>query len=966
MVRDCWTRTRFDDQLNRTSAEGAIILAPRGRDAAIAQSMLNDGGIAAQAAADLPALVSLLRGGAGFAIITEEAMRGADLRDLANFLTEQAEWSDFPFIVLTERGGGLERNPGAVRLLETLGNVTFLERPFHPTTLLSLARSARRSRLRQYEARTRLKDIREGREGLAVALEAGGLGAWVLDVPTLTLHAEDACKAHFGRWPGDPFGYTELLASVHHEDRARMRAAVQHSLDTHDDYGIEYRSVWPDGSLHWVQINGRVKTDDSGAVTRLVGVSHEITERRRIEMRRVALLTLGDGLRQMTDPADMSYLASEILGTTLGVSRAGYGIIDPLRETITIERDWNAPGTDSLAGTLQFRDYGSYIEDLKRGQTVAIADARLDPRTRENSAALEAIHARAVLNMPIVEKTGFVALLYLNHEAARQWPNDDLAFVRDVADRTQAAIERRNAELSLERLAESLEHQVEERTRERDRTWRNSQDLLAVVGNDGQFLAVNPAWSTILGWQPDDLVGRDHIDFSHPDDRDGSRAAHQRARAGMLRQYENRVRHQDGSYRWVSWVASAEGDRIYASGRHITAEKEAEEQLQAAQEQLRQAQKMEAVGQLTGGLAHDFNNLLTAISGGLELMQIRLKQGRSNEIDKYLDAAQQASKRAAALTHRLLAFSRRQTLDPRTTDVNRLIAGMDDLLRRSVGPAVEIEIVGAGGLWTTLVDPNQLENALLNLCINARDAMPDGGRITIETANKWLDARSAAERELPPGQYVSLCVTDTGSGMTPETIERAFDPFFTTKPLGEGTGLGLSMIYGFVRQSGGQVRIYSEMGHGTTMCLYLPRAHGAEAGEEVSESTITVRPTTSGETVMIVDDEPAVRMLVTDVLGELGYNAIEASNGPEGLAILESQIPIDLLITDVGLPKGMNGRQLADAARIKRPDLKILFITGYAENAVVGNGHLDPGMHVMTKPFAMDNLAERIRALISE
>jgi PAS domain S-box-containing protein len=966
MARDCWTPKRSDDHLNRSSAEGAIILAPRGRDAVIAQSMLRDGGIAAEVAADLPALVSSLRKGAGFAIITEEAMRGADLRDLANFLTEQAEWSDFPFIVLTERGGGLERNPGAVRLLETLGNVTFLERPFHPTTLLSIARSALRSRRRQYDARARLEDIRDGREGLALALAAGGLGAWSLDLPTRALQTDDACKAHYGRSPTDSLGYSDLLDSVHRDDRARLEESVRHSLTTREDYEVEYRCVWPDGSLHWVQMNGRVEGDGAGVAVRLVGVSHEITERRRVEIRQAALLTLGDGLRQMNDPADMSYLAARILGTTLDVSRAGYGIIDPVRETITIDRDWNAPGTESLAGVLQFRDYGSYIEDLKRGELVAIADARLDPRTQENPAALEAIHARAVLNMPIVDKSDFVALLYLNHAGARAWPDDDLAFVRDVADRTQAAIERRNAELSLENLADSLEQQVEERTRERDRTWRNSQDLLAVVSTEGRFLAVNPAWSTLLGWEPGEMVGRNHVAFSHPDDQDASHAAQIRARTGALRQYENRVRHKDGSYRWFSWVASPEGDRIYASGRHITAEKEAEQQLEAAQDQLRQAQKMEAVGQLTGGLAHDFNNLLTAISGGLELMQIRMKQGRSNEIDKYLDAAQQASKRAAALTHRLLAFSRRQTLDPRTTDINRLIAGMDDLLRRSVGPAVEIEIVGAGGLWTTLVDPNQLENALLNLCINARDAMPAGGRITIETANKWLDARSAAERELPPGQYISLCVTDTGSGMTPETIERAFDPFFTTKPLGEGTGLGLSMIYGFVRQSGGQVRIYSEMGQGTTMCLYLPRAHGAEAGEEVPKTMMETQGTSSGETVMVVDDEPAVRMLVTDVLGELGYNAIEASNGPEGLAILESLMQVDLLITDVGLPKGMNGRQLADAARITRPDLKVLFITGYAENAVVGNGQLDRGMHVMTKPFAMDDLADRIRTLIAD
>jgi len=375
---------------------------------------------------------------------------------------------------------------------------------------------------------------------------------------------------------------------------------------------------------------------------------------------------------------------------------------------------------------------------------------------------------------------------------------------------------------------------------------------------------------------------------------------------------------------------------------------------------------MEAVGQLTGGLAHDFNNLLTGISGGLELIEMRIKQGRTAEIDKYVEMARSATKRAAALTHRLLAFSRRQTLDPRPTDVNRLIANMEEFLRRSVGPSIEIEVVGAGGLWTTLIDPNQLENALLNLCINARDAMPDGGRITIETANKWLDHASARDSDLPPGQYVSLSVTDTGTGMSAETIERAFDPFYTTKPLGEGTGLGLSMIYGFVRQSGGQVRIYSELGQGTTMCLYFPRVHSREDAEQESPLRALPTPSSGGETVLVVDDEPSIRALIADALADLGYTAIEAGDGASGLAMLQANPAIQLLVTDVGLPRGMNGRQLADAARVERPDLKVLFITGYAENAVIGNGQLERGMHVLTKPFAMDALTSRIREVIGD
>jgi CheY-like chemotaxis protein len=275
-------------------------------------------------------------------------------------------------------------------------------------------------------------------------------------------------------------------------------------------------------------------------------------------------------------------------------------------------------------------------------------------------------------------------------------------------------------------------------------------------------------------------------------------------------------------------------------------------------------------------------------------------------------------------------------------------------------------VVGAAGLWPALVDPGQLENALLNLCINARDAMPDGGRITIETANRWLDDRAARERDLPHGQYLSLCVTDTGTGMTPEVIARAFDPFFTTKPIGQGTGLGLSMIYGFAKQSGGQVRIYSEVDQGTTVCLYLPRHNGAALEAEAISDLAEAPRAEQGETVLIIDDEPTVRMLVTEVLEDLGYTAIEAADGPSGLKVLQTDTRIDLLITDVGLPGGMNGRQVADAARETRPGLRVLFITGYAENAAVGNGYLDAGMQVLTKPFVMEALASRIREMIAQ
>ena len=394
-------------------------------------------------------------------------------------------------------------------------------------------------------------------------------------------------------------------------------------------------------------------------------------------------------------------------------------------------------------------------------------------------------------------------------------------------------------------------------------------------------------------------------------------------------------------------------------------------ELTEAHEALRQAQKMEAVGQLTGGIAHDFNNLLAGISGSLELIERRLAEGRTAGLERFITGAQSSARPASALTQRLLAFSRRQTLDPKPIDANRLIHGIEELIRRTIGPQITLEVVGAGGLWTTRVDPAQLESALLNLAINARDAMPEGGRITIETANKWLDARAAPERDLAPGQYISICVTDTGTGIPRDVIERVFDPFFTTKPIGKGTGLGLSMVHGFVRQSGGQVRVYSETGdcatrgtaQGTTMCLYLPRHLGAAIDDNAPPGP-AVAAHGGGRTVLVIDDEPMVRMLIVEVLDEAGFRALEADDGPSGLQLLEQHPDIALLVTDVGLPGGMNGRQVADAARQTRPDLKVLFVTGYAENAAVGNGLLDPGMEIITKPFVMTELAAKISEMI--
>ena len=400
--------------------------------------------------------------------------------------------------------------------------------------------------------------------------------------------------------------------------------------------------------------------------------------------------------------------------------------------------------------------------------------------------------------------------------------------------------------------------------------------------------------------------------------------------------------------------------QLSAANEQLTAEIASREAAEAA---LRQSQKMEAVGQLTGGLAHDFNNLLTGIIGSLDLMQTQLGRGRTDGLGRFLTAANASATRAAALTHRLLAFSRRQTLDPKRLSPNRLVRGMEELLARTVGPAIDVRAVLAPDAGAMLCDPNQLENALLNLAINARDAMPDGGCLVIATANMTATPAMAAALDLQAGEYVTLSVTDTGTGMTPEVSARAFDPFFTTKPMGEGTGLGLSMIYGFATQSGGQVRIESREGHGTTVRLFLPHAGDASIDDPIPAPPPAAEPG-QGETVLVVDDEPVIRMLVVEVLRDLGYAAIEAADGAGALRLLQADGRIDLLVTDVGLPGGLNGRQLADAARVSRPGLRVLFITGFAETAALGAGALGQGMQVMTKPFALEALAVRIRAMI--
>jgi PAS domain S-box-containing protein len=391
-----------------------------------------------------------------------------------------------------------------------------------------------------------------------------------------------------------------------------------------------------------------------------------------------------------------------------------------------------------------------------------------------------------------------------------------------------------------------------------------------------------------------------------------------------------------------------------------------------AEELLRQSQKMEAVGQLTGGVAHDFNNLLTIVMGGLDVIGRQIPAlGASAATERVIrakDMALQAVQRAVTLTNRLLAFSRQQPLAPKSIDANKLVSATCEFLRRTLGEAVSLETVLAGGLWRSHADPNQLENALLNLTLNARDAMPNGGKVTIETANCYLDESyvAAIAEPVEVGQYVMIAVTDTGVGMDKATLERVFEPFFTTKEVGKGTGLGLSQVYGFVRQSAGHVKVYSELNEGTTVRIYLPRYAGAEVHTEDAEYSGPVTRAIGNETVLVVEDDEALRAYTVETLGELGYRVLAAPNGAAALEILQSGKAIDLLFTDVVMPGGVNGRQLADEAVRLRPDLKVLFTTGYTRNAIVHHGRLDAGVEMISKPFSFSALSSKVRALLDK
>ena len=694
-------------------------------------------------------------------------------------------------------------------------------------------------------------------ESLRLTTEAAEIGIWDVDFVTDTLNWSPRTKAMFGFSPDAICTLDDFYAGLHPEDRDATTRAFGAALDpaVRATYDVQYRTVGhDDGVVRWIAAKGKGLFDAEGKCYRAVGTAIDISAAKLADARHAFMLELSDALRGSDTTAALDK-ACALMGRFFGVSRVGYGHLDPVEDVFDYSVCWTDGRAQPLLGRIPAHAFGAKIVNrLSAGQTVVVDDLQTDPLSdeEETRATARAVDTRAILVVPFVRAGRLRTIVYLNDRPVRHWQPGEIAFMQEVAERTRQVIERGEAEAALRALNATLEARVEARTAE----------------------------------------------------------------------------------------------------------------LRAAEDALRQSQKMEAIGQLTGGIAHDFNNLLQGITGSLDLVQRRIGQGRLGDLDRFISGAIGSANRAAALTHRLLAFSRRQPLDPRPVRINPLIGSMEELLRRTLGERIDLNLGLADGLWLTRCDANQLESAILNLAINARDAMPAGGRLVIETRNRHIgEAEAAAHADRPAGDHVDISVVDTGTGMDAETIARAFEPFFTTKPMGQGTGLGLSMIYGFARQSGGYAWIDSAVGRGTTVHLCLPRFDGEADAEDASGEAAKDAAVETGETVLVIEDEPVVRNLVVEVLEDLGYRAIEAVDGPSGLEIVQSAQRIDLLITDVGLP-GLNGRQVADAARALRPDLKVLFMTGYAENAALVFGALDTGMTVITKPFTMDALATRVREII--
>jgi PAS domain S-box-containing protein len=861
-------------------------------------------------------------------------------------------------------------------------------------------------------------------EQLRVAEAGSGIGAFEIDLTSDRWVTTPQVAVLFGFTPTTSSqSLTEWEPVIFPDDLLKLRAAI--NTASPDKAGnIEIRVRHADDSIHWLAVKGEFVQAGSGHAPRLRGICYDITERKTLDAR---LLALTEMLEARVAEVHAEARILEIINRT-GIALAAELDLDRLVHTatnagveITTARFgaffYNATGGegDGEAYTLGAfcavpseafasfpipHDTAIFQAVFSGSGPVRSNDILTDPRYHQDGPhhRIPADHppVRSYLAVPVISRSGdILGGMFFGHPEPGVFSERAERILAGIAAQTAVAVdnarlyqksqqeiaERTRTERALQALNDTLEQRVNERAQqlqasfdqlhESERRFRLLVEAVTdyaifMLDPDGYVVNWNPGAERLKGYTDAEIVGQHFSSFYPEEDRQSGvpeMVLNTAASKGKFEAEGWRVR-KGGSRFWASVVVHAILDRQgqllgFSKVTHDLTEK------RAAEEKLRQAQKMEAIGQLTGGIAHDFNNLLTVISGNMETLQRRLSQGGEDRLLRFVNSALLASSRAAVLTHHLLAFARRQPLDPKLVSANTLLTGVSEMLRRTLGETISIETVLAGGVWTTFVDANQLENSLLNLAVNARDAMPGGGKLTIEAANVYLDEAYAATADVAPGQYVGLFVSDTGIGMPADVASRAFDPFFTTKDVGQGTGLGLSQVYGFVKQSDGHVRIYSEVGAGTTVKIYLPRHISADSAGDERSADLPV-PRGHGETILVVEDEPGVRRLATDMLLELGYGVLDASDGTTALRIIDAHREIELLFTDIGLPGGMNGRQLADEVLRRRPGLKVLFTSGYARNAIVHHGRLDPGVQLIVKPFTFAGLAAKMRHVLDE
>ncbi|GAA0867456.1 hypothetical protein GCM10009116_00320 [Brevundimonas basaltis] len=793
---------------------------------------------------------------------------------------------------------------------------------------------------------------RENSERVQLALAAGAIiGTWVWDIPADQFSVDQAFAEAFGLDPAlgrEGFSLDQVMATVHPDDREGLTAAVEQAVASGDAYAHQYRVKRADGRYYWIEANGRVERADDGTPLRFPGVLLDIEERRRTQA-------------ALTETAERYRLAA--------------------RATRDAIWDWDF-ATNLVLWNDAVRELFGYSQD-EVGPDAEWWVSRIHPDDRER--VTHSIHA-------VIDGTGSDwtdEYRFLTADGSHVYVLDRGYVIRDAEGRATRMIGAM-LDLTERRRAESLLKQSNDRFRA---AVDAVEGILWTNDADGRMVGEQPGWAALTGQSFEDYQGYGWAGAVHPDDAQPTIDAWEQAVAARsMFVFEHRLKRADGQWRLFSIRAvpsiDANGQIREWVGVHtdITEQRAVERSLrdlnetleervsrevaerESAQEALRQSQKMEAVGQLTGGIAHDFNNLLTVVLGNVNLAVRTLREAGGNpRIERLLGSAQKGGERAAALTQRLLAFSRRQPLAPKVVEVDALAVGMSDLLHRSLGETIELDIVTSPGLWRIEADPNQLEASLLNLAVNARDAMPDGGRLTIETSNVQLDESDAARRpEVAPGHYVCITVSDTGSGIPSDVLGKVFEPFFTTKEVGKGTGLGLSMVYGFARQSGGHVDLQSEPGEGATVRLYLPRMAQAPDAADAAETAPRLEPGASSETILVVEDDDDVRTFTVEVLRGLGYRVLEAHDGVSAIRLLERQArAVDLLFTDVVMP-GMSGGELATAARELRPDIRVLFTSGYTRNAIGQDGRLKPGTEMIAKPFTAELLAARLRDMLDQ